>query len=104
MGSFISTLVFQPPEITYKRAKKIIWLKSKDGVEIPAIYVDKKSNITILFSHGNAEDLGMIYEWLVTMAYELRVSLCMYSFVTNTDLAVINVIVSLVYAGQYLGI
>jgi abhydrolase domain-containing protein 17 len=73
MGSFISTLVFQPPAITYKRAKKIIWLKSKDGVEIPAIYIDKKSNTTILFSHGNAEDLGMVYEWLVTIAYELRV-------------------------------
>lgn len=74
MGSIISTLVFQPPTITYKRAKKVIWLKSKDGVEIPALYLDKKSNTTILFSHGNAEDLGMIYEWLVSISYELRVS------------------------------
>ena len=73
MGSFISSLVFQPPAITYKRSKKIIWLKSKDGVEIPALYFDKKYSTTLLFSHGNAEDLGMVYEWLVTMSYELRV-------------------------------
>ena len=77
MGSFISTLVFQPPSVTYKRAKKIIWLKSKDGVDIPVLYIDKKSNTTILFSHGNAEDLGMIYEWLVTLAYEFRVRYCL---------------------------
>lgn len=75
MGSVISSLLFQPPSISYKRAKKIIWLKSKDGVDIPAIYIDKKSTTTILFSHGNAEDLGRIYEWLVTISCELRVRL-----------------------------
>lgn len=80
MGSFISTLVFQPPSLSYKRAKKIIWLKSKDGIDIPALYLNKKSNTTILFSHGNAEDLGMIYEWLVTLSYEFRVNILAYDY------------------------
>jgi len=80
MGALISALVFQPPSLTYARAKKIIWLKSKDGVDIPAIHIDKKAVITILFSHGNAEDLGMVYEWLVALSYELRVNIFAYDY------------------------
>lgn len=80
MGSFLSSLVFQPPDITYKMSKKIIWLKSKDGIDIPALHLDKKYSTTILFSHGNAEDLGMVYEWIVTLSYELRVNILAYDY------------------------
>lgn len=81
MGSKISTLVFQPPEVTYLQVKKhLIWLQSTDNTSIPAFYIDRKSKVTVLFSHGNAEDLGMIYEWFTEFSFELRVNVLAYDY------------------------
>ena len=81
MGSLISSLVFQPPEVSYQHAKKhIIWLHTKTGGQIPAFYIDRKSAVTILFSHGNAEDLGMIYEWFCEFTREVHVNLFAYDY------------------------
>ena len=33
------------------------------------------ATVTILFSHGNAEDLGMIYDWFNDLARVLRVNI-----------------------------
>jgi hypothetical protein len=47
MGTAISGLVFQPPEVTYMHAKKhIIWLKTKNDANVPAFYIDRRSQIT----------------------------------------------------------
>ena len=74
MGAAISSLVFQPPDVTYMHAKKhIIWMRTKQEQRIPAFYIDRRSPITILFSHGNAEDLGMIYEWFCELSPRLKV-------------------------------
>eukprot|EP01041_Mallomonas_annulata_P011367 gene11367-23792_t len=81
MGSTISTLVFQPPDVTYMHAKKhIIWLRTKADAKVPAFYIDRKASITMLFSHGNAEDLGMIYEWFCEFTRELQVNLLAYDY------------------------
>ena len=43
------------------------WLFTKRGDKIPAFYIavaeKTPHTATLLFSHGNAEDLGMIYDW-----------------------------------------
>ena len=81
MGAVVTSLVFQPPEVTYQHAKKhIVWLRTKAGADIPAFYIDRKSNITVLFSHGNAEDLGMIYEWFCEFTRTLHVNLLAYDY------------------------
>lgn len=81
MGPMISTLVFQPPEVTYLHAKKhIIWLKTKADASVPAFYIDRRAPITVLFSHGNAEDLGMIYEWFCEFTREVHVNLLAYDY------------------------
>lgn len=36
--------------------------------------------MTILFSHGNAEDLGMIYDWFNDLARVLRVNILAYDY------------------------
>ena len=36
--------------------------------------------MTILFSHGNAEDLGMIYDWFVQLSMELNVNVFSYDY------------------------
>lgn len=81
MGSQISSLVFQPPEVTYSAAKKhLVWLRTRNDVSIPGFYIDRKAKVTMLFSHGNAEDLGMIYEWFCEFSKELNVNLLAYDY------------------------
>ena len=81
MGSKLSTLVFQPPEVTYSHAKRhIIWLRTLKNASIPAFFIDRQSKVTLLFSHGNAEDIGMIYEWFLEFSLELRVNVLAYDY------------------------
>ena len=81
MGNALTSIVFQPPEITYIHARKhIVWLRTRKNAKIPAFYLDRKSNVTIIFSHGNAEDLGMIYEHCVDFTKELAVNLIAYDY------------------------
>ncbi len=81
MGANLSALVFQPPDVSYIQAKKhIVWLRTKKDMSIPAFYIDRKSKVTLLFSHGNAEDLGMIYEWFCEFSKELNVNLLAYDY------------------------
>jgi alpha-beta hydrolase superfamily lysophospholipase len=52
-------LIFQPPPSSYKDTEKIIKIASKNGAQIAAIYLpNDKARYTILYSHGNAEDIG----------------------------------------------
>jgi hypothetical protein len=76
MGSKISTLVFQPPAVTYMHVKnRLIWLRTVRNTSIPAFYIDRKAKVTLLFSHGNAEDLGMIWEWFIEFSREVHVNI-----------------------------
>ena len=81
MGNAVTSLLFQPPEVSYVHAKKhIIWLRTTKGANVPAFYIDRHSKTTILFSHGNAEDLGMIYEWFCEFTREVQVNLLAYDY------------------------
>lgn len=81
MGIHLSTIVFQPPEVTYTHARRpLIWLRTTRGSQVPAFHLDNQSKITVLFSHGNAEDLGMIYEWFVSFSRNLRVNVFAYDY------------------------
>jgi pimeloyl-ACP methyl ester carboxylesterase len=81
MGSKLTTLVFQPPDVTYLQAKRhLVWLRTVRNTTIPAIFIDRGSKITILFSHGNAEDLGLIYEWMCELSNELKINVLAYDY------------------------
>lgn len=81
MGNAVTSLLFQPPEVSYVHAKKhIIWLRTQKGANVPAFYIDRRSETTVLFSHGNAEDLGMIYEWFCELTREVQVNLLAYDY------------------------
>ena len=56
---FSDKLMFPAPYAHYQDTSQIIKLKTRDDVLISAIYLPQKdAKYTILFSHGNAEDLG----------------------------------------------
>lgn len=59
MGGRISSLVFQPPsKPSHINSTKYIVLPTSKGNMIPAFYFDRSAHLTVLVSHGNAEDLG----------------------------------------------
>lgn len=58
---FSERAIFRPQVSSYKDTPDVIKLKMKDGGHISAKYQENpQASFTILFSHGNAEDIGMI--------------------------------------------
>ena len=54
-------LIFQAQPSSYKDTREILKLTTSDGVQISATYLpNSKATYTLLYSHGNAEDLGDI--------------------------------------------
>jgi len=81
MGSAISGLLFQPPKTTPLMGREsFFWIDTAHGTKIPAFFVDRQAPLTILFSHSNAEDLGMIYGWFVDFAKQLNVNVMAYDY------------------------
>lgn len=58
---FSDRIAFQPPPPTYRDDAQIIKIRAADGVTISAAYLpNPDAAYTILYAHGNAEDLGLV--------------------------------------------
>lgn len=56
---FSDRLIFQPQTSSYQDTQDILKLKTADGVQISALYLpNPQAKYTLLYSHGNGEDLG----------------------------------------------
>jgi abhydrolase domain-containing protein 17 len=56
---FSDRLIFQPHPSSYTDDSSILKIRSKNGANISAVYLpNAKAGYTILYSHGNAEDIG----------------------------------------------
>lgn len=54
----------------------VLKLKTKRGTEIVALYVkNPAAALTVLYSHGNAADLGQMYDLFCELSLHLRVNL-----------------------------
>eukprot|EP00930_Biecheleria_cincta_P050078 TRINITY_DN35258_c0_g1_i1.p1 TRINITY_DN35258_c0_g1~~TRINITY_DN35258_c0_g1_i1.p1 ORF type:complete len:267 (-),score=40.38 TRINITY_DN35258_c0_g1_i1:50-826(-) len=80
MGTAITKIVFQPPEATYTRDPNLIWLHTAEHDVIPAFFIDRDAKSTLLFSHGNAEDLGMIIQYFREVSHILDVNIFAYDY------------------------
>eukprot|EP00438_Fugacium_kawagutii_P024953 Skav213210 [mRNA] locus=scaffold2826:590600:593264:- [translate_table: standard] len=80
MGSAITRIVFQPPEKTYGKDPNLIWLHTSEHEVIPAFFIDRDAKFTLLFSHGNAEDLGMIIQYFREVSHILDVNIFAYDY------------------------
>ena len=91
MGKIISTLLFQAPEIpTALTRKKYFWLETSRGSKIPAFHIKQShARFTVLYSHGNAEDLGMLYNYVTELSRLLYVNILAYDY-TGYGLGTIN--------------
>ncbi len=56
---FAERIIFQPQPSSYRDSEQIIKLKSNDNAFISAVFLSNPhARYTILYSHGNAEDIG----------------------------------------------
>ena len=62
---FSDRMIFFPQQSNYEDSPEILKLETENGIYISALYIpDTDAQFTILFSHGNAEDLGDLREFL----------------------------------------
>lgn len=80
MGGVIAKIVFQPPDSTYTKDPNLIWLHTAEREVIPAFFIDRDAKFTLLFSHGNAEDLGMIIQYFRSLSHLLEVNVFAYDY------------------------
>jgi len=60
---------------------EVLKLATKRGNDIIALYVTHKSaSLTLLYSHGNAADLGQMHELFVELSVHLRINILGYDY------------------------
>ncbi len=77
---FSDRFIFYPQAPGYADHQGIIKLTTEDRTEISALYLsNRKARYTILFSHGNAEDIGDIHP-IVMMLHDMGFSIFVYDY------------------------
>lgn len=68
-------------EVAAKENVDVLKLPTKKGTEIVAVYIrNPAAMLTVLYSHGNAADLGQMYDLFTELSHLLRVNLMGYIF------------------------
>lgn len=63
-------------EVPRKEGVEVRRIQTKRGTQIVAMYVkNPAAKLAVLYSHGNAADLGQMYELFVELSNHLRVNL-----------------------------
>ncbi|KAL2896233.1 Alpha/beta hydrolase domain-containing protein 17B [Bienertia sinuspersici] len=72
---------FSIPEVPRRDGVDILKLRNRRGNDVVAVYVKHpKASATLLYSHGNAADLGQMFELFVELSNRLRVNLMGYDY------------------------
>ncbi|XP_057445575.1 uncharacterized protein LOC130737745 [Lotus japonicus] len=72
---------FSIPEVPRKDNVDVLKLRTRRGNEIVAMYVKyHKPTCTLLYSHGNAADLGQMFELFVELSNRLRLNVMGYDY------------------------
>jgi pimeloyl-ACP methyl ester carboxylesterase len=68
-------------DVPHRENVDVLKLPTRRGHEIVAMYVrNPMATMTLLYSHGNAADLGQMYELFVELSVHLRVNLMGYDY------------------------
>lgn len=68
-------------DVTERENVDVLKLKTKKGTEIVAMYVKNPvASLTVLYSHGNAADLGQMYDLFCQLSLHLKVNLMGYDY------------------------
>mmetsp|Transcript_70289 Transcript_70289/g.197062 ORF Transcript_70289/g.197062 Transcript_70289/m.197062 type:complete len:259 (+) Transcript_70289:157-933(+) len=76
----VSSSLFPVPETSYTASPHWIWLTTAESEVIPAFFIDRGAKYTLLFSHGNAEDLGHVIGRTTKLSRALNVNVFVYDY------------------------
>jgi fermentation-respiration switch protein FrsA (DUF1100 family) len=80
MGN-VNSILFRPPPPTLLHPNCRFFLTTALGNRIPACYFKRAgAGITLLYSHANAEDLGLMFGWLKCLSRRLNVNILAYDY------------------------
>ena len=58
-----------------------LYLHSKSGAKLQVLFINRNAKYTMIFSHGNAEDIYLVNQWLVTyFLKEIEVNAVVYEY------------------------
>jgi len=86
MGAIISAIAFPYPPKHYsedalRSRQDLKFLKTKTGIQIPCVHITKcGAKFTIIYSHGNAEDVGLSLNYLDVISDTLDASVIAYEY------------------------
>jgi len=92
MGAAITPILFQPPPPQYLEEPPRYSIplnrdeerkeeeEGESSLELACFFIDNKSDTTILFSHGNAEDLGCFHTFYRRWSEEYGVNFFAYDY------------------------
>ena len=63
-ASLVSKVMFQPPVSRFPMNPEHLYLHSKSGTKLQVLFINKQAKYTMIFSHGNAEDIYLVQHWL----------------------------------------
>ncbi|XP_051117647.1 uncharacterized protein LOC127242229 [Andrographis paniculata] len=69
------------PEVPRREDVDVLKLRTRRGNDVVAVHIKHpKATATLLYSHGNAADLGQMYELFVEITIRLRINLMGYDY------------------------
>lgn len=76
----VNQMAFCPPPPTYRKQDVNMWLETDKGHRIPAFHIKRGHPLTVLVSHANAEDLGIVLGFWTYMSDALQVDVFAYEY------------------------
>jgi alpha-beta hydrolase superfamily lysophospholipase len=78
---FGEKFIYFPPAPSYSDNEKIIKLKTSTGEKISSFfYKNPEADYTILYCHGNAEDIGFFFNPILNRLYKLNFSVFVFDY------------------------
>ncbi|KAI3813475.1 hypothetical protein L1987_18200 [Smallanthus sonchifolius] len=69
------------PEVPRREGVDVLKLRTRKGNDVVTVHIKHpKASATLLYSHGNAADLGQMFELFVELSLRLRVNLVGYDY------------------------
>ncbi|PSS30543.1 Protein ABHD17C like [Actinidia chinensis var. chinensis] len=76
-----SAAIMRITDVAERENVDVLKLATKRGTQIVAVYMkNHAASLTVLYSHGNAADLGQMYELFSELSIHLRVNLMGYDY------------------------
>lgn len=80
LGRLCDSVIFQPPDRTYVKSSMLRYVRNANGETIPLAFIGNNSDFTIIFSHANAEDMGLCIDYLKKVSELIDCNVIAYDY------------------------